>query len=176
MIFVVAIAPSFVRFEFAQNGALHNTGRQPFDNTVAVVAAVAIAAAAAVVVVGVAAVCATLCVPHTNVSVKACGRKLRTATKNIRLKNGSLCMGRVGSAQQRREAAAAAAEVKPKKCSRGSKANRQQRSNSRIAAAAEQQQQQAGRQAEANSAAQPLIYAVGRSVGRFAKATEKKIK
>lgn len=143
MIFVVAIAPSFVRFEFAQNGALHNTGRQPFDNTVAVVAAVAIAAAAAVVVVGVAAVCATLCVPHTNVSVKACGRKLRTATKNIRLKNGSLCMGRVGSAQQRREAAA---EVKPKKCSRGSKANRQQRSNSRIAAAAEQQQQQAGRQ------------------------------
>lgn len=142
MIFVVAIAPSFVRFEFAQNGALHNTGRQPFDNTVAVVAAVAIAAAAAVVVVGVAAVCATLCVPHTNVSVKACGRKLRTATKNIRLKNGSLCMGRVGSAQQRREAAAA--EVKPKKCSRGSKANRQQRSNSRIAAAAEQQQ--AGRQ------------------------------
>lgn len=49
-------------------------------------------------------VCNPVCaVPHTNVSVKACGRKLRTATKKIRLKNGSLCMGRVGSAQQRRE-------------------------------------------------------------------------
>lgn len=67
-----------------------------------------------------AAVYATLCVPppHTNVSVKACGRKLRTATTNVRLKNGSLCMSVLYRAAQWKEAA-----VKPKKCSRGSKVN-----------------------------------------------------
>jgi len=46
--------------------------------------------------------------------------KIKNSNKNVRLKNGSLCM-RVSLGQQ--QAVEEEEAVKPKKCSRGSKAN-----------------------------------------------------